>query len=98
MLEEKTVKERRNFLTLLMNGEFDTELNIIEEAAHAGIDVYKRQPRVRRTCAYLCLLKRTGQRSTDPYSSRAEERSGKTVPEACLLYTSDLIRTFIFNE
>lgn len=37
MLQEKTVKERRNFLTLLMNGEFDTELNIIEEAAHAGI-------------------------------------------------------------
>ena len=33
MLQEKTVKERRNFLTLLMNGEFDTELNIIEEAA-----------------------------------------------------------------
>ena len=28
------------------------------------------------------IPERTGQRSTDPYSSRAEERSGKTVPKA----------------
>ena len=50
MLQEKTVKERRNFLTLLMNGEFDTELNIIEEAAHAGIRLVQKE--------YWCLAVR----------------------------------------
>ena len=84
---EKIVESRLDRKAIGFNTELgrreDKDISeLLQEVTPHDLVKFGPDPRVRRTCAYLCLLKRTGQRSTDPYSSRAEERSGKTVPEA----------------
>lgn len=39
ILLEKEVKEKQNFMTLLLNGEFHSEQEILEEASRLGIDL-----------------------------------------------------------
>lgn len=49
ILQEKGVKEKINFLTLLFNGEFHTDREIAEEAGYVGLDLGE-------ACHYVIVL------------------------------------------